>query len=308
MKEHKRWGKKFIDKRDWPKYNEELVVRGEFLIDCEWAKSWNAELAEMNKGKVGAKYEYPGSLIRLQAVWHQWIDYRGIEGVTRKLAEFGKLPACNDYSTANRRVNGMDVKFELPFKDCCVSTDGSGMKFENAGEYRARMYGKKREKYIKVVISADPIRKKMLDCDVSIEGEGMSEPEVATAHMQELMLKGIDVKKFFGDGSYDTLDIFAFLEHNDIEPAVKPRKNAALEGGGSLRDREVVEYRKRGYKKWAQHRDYGMRWLGTEGIFSAVKRKFGEQTRSHKIENACSEAKRKFWAYDRMKAYAEARA
>jgi len=227
MKEHKRWGKKFIDKRDWPKYNEELVVRGEFLIDCEWAKSWNAELAEMNKGKVGAKYEYPGSLIRLQAVWHQWIDYRGIEGVTRKLAEFGKLPACNDYSTANRRVNGMDVKFELPFKDCCVSTDGSGMKFENAGEYRARMYGKKREKYIKVVISADPIRKKMLDCDVSIEGEGMSEPEVATAHMQELMLKGIDVKKFFGDGSYDTLDIFAFLEHNDIEPAVKPRKNAA---------------------------------------------------------------------------------
>ena len=64
--------------------------------------------------------------------------------------------------------------------------------------------------------------------------------------------------------------------------------------------------KKKGYKKWAQHRDYGMRWNGTEGIFSAVKRKFGEQTRSHKIENALNEVKRKFWVYDRMKAYAEA--
>jgi len=307
MKEKKRWGKKFIDKRDWPKYNEVLVVRGEFLIDCEWAESWNAELAEMNKGKVGAKYVYPESLIRLQAVWHQWIDYRGIEGVTRKLAEFGKLPACNDYSTANRRVNGMDVKFELPMQDCCVSTDGSGMKFENAGEYRARIYGKRR-KYIKVTISADPIKRKLLDCEVSVEGEGLSEPDTAEKHMNSLLMHGITVKKFWGDGSFDDFDLFAFLEKNDIDSAIKIRKSAVAKGDGSLRDKEVMEYRKKGYKKWAQHRDYGMRWVGTEGIFSAVKRKFGEQTRSKKIENALSEVKRKFWAYDTMKAYAETRA
>ncbi|MEK7250925.1 MAG: IS5/IS1182 family transposase, partial [Bacteroidota bacterium] len=125
----------------------------------------------MNKGKVGAKYQYPESLISLQAVWHQWVDYRGIEGITRKLVEAAQLPAFNDYSTINRRVNRMDVRFKLPKGSCCVSTDGSGMKFENAGEYRARMYGKRR-KYIKVVISADPLKKKMIDCDVSVEGEG----------------------------------------------------------------------------------------------------------------------------------------
>ncbi len=59
------------------------------------------------------------------------------------------------------------------------------------------------------------------------------------------------------------------------------------------------------FAKWAREREYGLRWNGTEGIFSAVKRKFGEKTRSHKIENALSEVKRKFWAYDTMKAYAE---
>jgi hypothetical protein len=183
MQEKKRWGRKFVDRRDWINYNEQLVVRGEFYLDCAWVKTWNAELKEMNEGKVGAKYEFPESLIRLQAVWHQWVDYRGIEGVTRKLVEAAQLPAFNDYSTINRRVNRMDVRFELPQSgSCCVSTDGSGMKFENSGEYRARMYGKRR-KYIKVTISADPTNKKMLDCEVSIEGEGLSEPGICLAEL-----------------------------------------------------------------------------------------------------------------------------
>ena len=306
MREKKRWGRKFVDRRNWTNYNEQLVVRGEFYLDCEWVETWDSELEEMNKGKVGAKYEYPESLISLQSVWHQWVDYRGIEGITRKLVEAAQLPAFNDYSTINRRVNHMGVEFELPKNDCCVSTDGSGMKFENAGEYRARMYGKRR-KYIKVVISADPVKKKMIDCEVGIEGEINSEPEIGIKHMEALLLQGIMVKGFWGDGSFDTHDVFAFLEHNGIEPAVKPRKNAILEEGDCLRNREIL-LMKKGYKKWARKRRYGLRWNGTEGVFSAVKRKFGEHTRSTKIENALSEVKRKFWAYDRMKAYAEARA
>ena len=307
MKEKKRWGKKFRDDRDWRQYNEELVIRGEFLLDCEWVGSWNAELEEMNMGKVGAKYEFPESLIRLQAVWHQWVDYRGTEGITRKLVEAAQLPCFNDYSTINRRVNRLDVRFELPFKDCCVSSDSSGMKFENAGEYRARMYGKKQKKYIRVTISADPRRKKMLDCEVSIEGEGGSDSEIAIEHMENLLSQNIRVKKFWGDGSFDSFDLFAFLEHNNIEPAVKPRKSAIVSGDGTLRDKEVLKIKK-GYKQWARERQYGLRWNGTEGIFSAVKRKFGEQTRSHKIENACSEVRRKFWAYDTMKVYADGQA
>lgn len=306
--ERKRWGKKFVDKRDWIKYNEELALRGEFYLELDWIKSWDKELEQMNDGKVGAQYEFPESLIRLQAVWHQWIDYRGIEGITRKLVEVAKLPEFNDYSTISRRVNKTKIEFKLPQGgSCCMSTDGSGMKFENAGEYRARMYGKKRKKYIKVTVSADPTNKKILDCNVSVEGEGLSEPEVAMEHMESLLLQGITVKKFWGDGSFDTHDIFAFLEHNEIEPAVKIRKNAKPEEGDCLRNREMNAIKK-GYKKWAKERQYGIRWLGTEGIFSAVKRKFGEKTRSTKIENALNEAKRKFWVYDEMKEYVKERA
>ncbi len=86
-KQRKRWGKKYVDKRDWVKYNEELVVRGEFYLDYDWLESWETELEEMNKGKVGARCEFPKSFIEFQAVLYQWIDYRGLEGVARKLAE-----------------------------------------------------------------------------------------------------------------------------------------------------------------------------------------------------------------------------
>ena len=32
-KQKKRWGKKFIDKRDWKTYNEELVKVGEYMLE-----------------------------------------------------------------------------------------------------------------------------------------------------------------------------------------------------------------------------------------------------------------------------------
>ncbi len=77
--------------------------------------------------------------------------------------------------------------------------------------------------------------------------------------------------------------------------------------GHVLRNREVELKNKLGYAKWVEERDYGKRWLGTEGIFSAVKRKFGEGVRSKKLVNALREVARKFWSYDLLKRYAENR-
>ncbi len=35
-----RRGKPYHDKRNWKKYNEELVVRGEFLLDLDFSDHW----------------------------------------------------------------------------------------------------------------------------------------------------------------------------------------------------------------------------------------------------------------------------
>lgn len=309
MPKKKRWGKKYKDKRDWKLENEKYVVRGEFLLDLDFVKSWDKELEEMNRGKRGAPYEFPESFIELLAVWSQWVSNRGLQGITRRFQMYGLVPKEADYTTISIRVNKIDTSFELPKEGTIsVSTDGTGMKMTNRGDYKETMYGTGRKKFLKVTISADPYQKKLLDIDVSVDGEGASEPEVAISHLERLIEFGFDVEKFFGDGSFDVHDLFDILDQYGILSGIKIRKNASLDPDGTgswRRKQEVLKYRKLGYKKWARKTEYGRRWTGTEGIFSAVKGIFGEETRSKDIENMLHEVKRKFWAYDKMCNYAK---
>lgn len=310
MAKRKRWGKRYEDKRDWKVENEKYVVRGEFLLDLDFVKSWDKELEEMNNGKKGAPYQFPESFIELLAVWGQWVSTRGLQGITRRFQMYGLVPKEADYSTISIRVNKIDTSFELPKEgNISVSTDGSGMKMSNRGDYKETKYGDGKKKFLRVTISADPYKKRLLDIDVCVDGEGDSEPEVAMSHLESLIELGYDIDKFFGDGAFDVHDLFDLLCQYSILSAIKIRKNASLddEGKGSWRRRqEVLKYRKKGYKKWAKEKEYGRRWPGTEGIFSAVKGIFGEETRSKNVDNMIHEVKRKFWAYDKMCRYAEA--
>jgi hypothetical protein len=304
MNKQKRWGKKVFYVRNWRNINETYVQRATFYFDFEWIKNWRSELNEMNFGKRGALYKFPNSLIKLQAVWLNFFSYRGAEGITRKFVEFGLLPEFNDYSTIQRRVIEMDL--EIPkskSKEISVSTDGSGIKMNMSGEYFEQMYGKgDRKKFIKVVISADPFEKDILKIEVSLEGEGDSEPDVAEKHMKELIENGNDIDIFFGDGSFDKHDLFDFCDQHKIKTSIKIRENADPKAEGSWRRSvEVKKYKKLGYKKWAKQNEYGRRWTGTEGIFSAVKKIYGERVKAHKIDNMCLEAKRKFWTYQLIK-------
>jgi hypothetical protein len=300
----------YIDQRDWLKYNEELVLHGEYLLDLDWIRrGWKSELILMNHNKCGAPFQFPESLIKLQAVWAQLVDYREVEGITRRVCAAAQIPDFNDYSTINRRVNKLDLHFELPKQGfVSVSTDGTGMKLTNSGEYRQDKYGKKRnKKFVKVILSANPLTKELLFCDVSFDDEGHSEPQQAKKDMQLLIDKGFIIDKFWGDGAFDVKELFNFLQQNSIEAAIKIRSNASGKADGSLRRaREVAEYQFKEYVWWARDKSYGIRWLGTEVIFSAVKRKYHENIRSTELENIKKEAKRKFWAYNQIKAYAKA--
>jgi Transposase DDE domain len=308
MAKQKRWGKKTFYIRDWKNINETYVKRATFYLDFDWVKSWNVELIEMNLGKRGAPYQFPNSLIELQAVWLNFFSYRGAEGITRKFVNLNLLPEYNNYSTIHRRVIDLDLKIPNPkTNEISISTDGSGIKMNVSGEYFEQMYGKgERKKFIKVVVSADPFKKDILKVEVSLEGEGDSEPDIAEKHMKKLIEEGNKIDEFFGDGSFDKHKLFDFCDQHRIKPVIKIRKGADPDAEGSWRRSiEVKKYKKLGYKKWAKKNKYGRRWTGTEGIFSAVKKIYGENVRAHKVENMCLEAKRKFWAYQIIKRYAE---
>jgi len=298
----KRWGNKFIDKRNWKSYNEELVVRGEFLLPIDMFDNWYEELDKMNDGKKGRPYEFPESFIKIQAVWHQWVDYRGLEGIARSLEKLRLIPYHDDYTTIWQRVHDMRPEIKLPTYEVEAGSDGTGFKSGNAGEYRTFVYGNLRRKYVKVIITADVRTKKLIAVDAKISE--VSEPKVAAKHIKLLKENGIKLKKFYGDGAYDTNEIFNAI--GDAESAIKIRKNATTYRcrGSRRRRQEVREYMKLGYKKWAKKVKYGLRWA-IEGIFSSIKRKFGEDLRARSLIGLLAEAMQKVWAYDVMVSYAK---
>ena len=142
--------------------------------------------------------------------------------------------------------------------------------------------------------------RKIIGVESHIEGNGPSEPETASGHIREAIMKGIKVNEFYGDGAFDVNNLFDLTRSIGAKPVIKIRKNASPDSyrGSKYRRRVIREYREKGYRKWAEDNTYGMRWPGTEGIFSAVKRKFGENCVSRSTEGLEAEGYQRFWTYD----------
>lgn len=302
----KRWGRKFEDHRDWKTYNKQLVKRGEYLLDLDWVQGWNDELEEMNKGKVGKPYRFPNSLIQVQGVWHSIeIPYRMIQGITMKLVEIADLPDSNHYSTINRRVNRLDIQLELSSDHFRVlAGDGSGFQAVSGGEYLRDKYGKKNRRWVQVIILCDPETKEPASFKVNIIPS--SEPDSIEDQFDELIDKGVTVDEFKGDGGFDKIDLWKYFEKNRIQPIIKPDKNARVDSDSSWRNINVRYRNEFGYEEWAKLTNYGQRWVATEGVFSAIKRMFGEQLAGKSEIGMVQEAKLKVWSYVTLKRYGEA--
>ncbi|MEM3193057.1 MAG: hypothetical protein QW292_13435 [Candidatus Parvarchaeota archaeon] len=83
--------------RDWKIYNEELVRR-EFFLDLGFRENWYDELDGMNCGKKGGQYKFPHSLMRWFIIWKQFVYYRALEGIMRKLFHMDLISKYPDFS------------------------------------------------------------------------------------------------------------------------------------------------------------------------------------------------------------------
>ena len=290
----KRWGKKHKDKRDWKQYNEKLVKRGVFYVDPCFLDNWLGELRKMNQGKIGQPYTYPESLIVfLSVLWSKGFDFRALQGIVQALSKrLGPFPVIS-FSQIRRRILSLPVSFERRAGKMIVSCDGSGMKAGNRGEW-VRQKWKVQRGWIKVVIMGNTEGDIV---DIRIGNEDLDERAVARGMIRKHKR---EIKKVLLDGWHDCEDTFALCDQCGIEPGIKIRKNASERGLGP-RPREVRQYKKKRYKRWAREKGYGYRWPASEGIFSAVKRMFGEGVHSHRIRNMYHEAGLKFWAYQQVK-------
>jgi len=296
MANKKRWGKKFIDQRTWQEIDKKYINRGEFLVNPRFLETWNKEIEQLNKRKVGEPYLYPDSMIEFAGYFHaRGFNYRACEGILKGLSGNYKyqFPVIS-FSQFYRRLNQMDFEFDIKAKEMICGVDGTGEKSSQGGEWRKEKHGGIKD-WIKVTILGNT---KGMIVDIRIGNSKQNEKSAARGLVRQ---HHKSIKKIHGDGAHENKAMFNLCESYNIETAIKIRKNARTRSKGSPRRREeVVEYKRKGYRQWANEKEYGQRWISTEGIFSAKKRIFGETVRAKKKRSAYKEVRRKYWFYNKL--------
>jgi len=292
-------------KRDWPRYNEALVSRGEILLDLSWVRSWNEELAEMNRGKRGRPFAFPDSLVGfLQGLRAALgVPLRQLEGLLSATSRFLPLKPP-DYSTIWHRLRRTDIDLRKPPVGCkgdgwIVSVDSTGVKISNRGEWLREKWHIHRG-WVKVHVAVEVRSGAIVGIAVSDERAVDAQFLPQLVRQAQALLPG-QVKRVLADGAYDTRENFDFLRKEGIEAGIKIRLNASrkMKGASMARPVAVFERNKLGEEKWARKYGYNKRWR-CETTFSAVKRVFGEALTSRRTDMMMREAALKFVQYNAM--------
>jgi len=288
------------DLRDWSRYNDALVRRGEIGIDSSVLTEWSGELAKANDGKVGEPYHYPESFFRLVAfvrlLFH--LPYRQTEGFITFLSKHVDGLTVPDYSTINRRINKISIDLEDSLiksnEPVSIAVDASGVKVHNGGDWIRKVW-KVKKGYLKIHFAVNVKTKQVVAMDVSSEkihdGKRLK-------RLVNKAKKNVRVKRVLGDGAYDSRSNFNFLSQREIKPIIRVRRNSTVKSKGCMaRKLAVIEQKQFKPKAWSRIHRYGYRW-SVESAFSVIKRTFGEYVSAKKYVNMAKEMLIKAYIYN----------
>jgi hypothetical protein len=297
MSQIRRWGKKYVDRRNWKEYNESLVRRGEILLDFDLLDEWKDELNEVNEGKKGAPFRYPEAFIRLLAYLHVLfhLPYRQEEGFLKVLSKHVDGLRAPDWSTIWERTKDLDMKLDGVKTDQPISigVDSSGVKVANSGDWIRKKW-KVKKGYLKIHLAVDVRSKQAVSMQVT--EESVSDGSQMEPLVQEAVSKN-EVKRAYADGAYDSRANFNFLASNKVDPAIKVRKNSVPKAKGSSARKEAVIAQQKDFNSWKEEKKYGDRWA-VEGAYSCIKRIFGEYVSAKKFINMAKEMATKVSLYN----------
>ncbi|MEM3006432.1 MAG: IS5 family transposase [Candidatus Nitrosotenuis sp.] len=282
---------------EWNQYNEKLVRRGEILISGDCFKSWDKELAEMNRKKQGRKFLFPESFMKLVGYARAYfgLPYRQTEGLLRTYD--GMIPKVPDYTAIHKRINKLDVKInpEIGTDDIVIAVDSTGIKVANRGEWMRDKWNRRRG-FLKIHVGVDVNSKKIVSLKITDERSHDAKHLPSLVHQASHHGKVI---KALADAAYDSKSNFSHLYYNDIVPGIKVRKNSSGRSNGCYPRMVSVISQLGNYQHWRDSVSYGKRWI-VESVFSALKRIFGEHVMAHKRHNMEKELQLKVALYNRF--------
>jgi hypothetical protein len=113
-------------------------------------------------------------------------------------------------------------------------------------------------------------------------------------------MEDLEILVVLGDKGYDSRSIYWFLEDRDVDPVIRPRKNAITTGDQPPSRITTVDIVKtKSYREWCKETGYGRRW-SAETFFSAFKRLFGEYVKAKTLPGMIKELIMKLYFYNKF--------
>jgi hypothetical protein len=296
--------------KSWHEYNESLIERGRILMDISLLRSAKKEIKNMNKGKVGAPFEYSSTYIQFLAFLKIGfkISYRTVQGIVRGLADYIRIeeihftqirrrilkvkPSIGDLNLDNDDVGDGEDKRHIT-----LIVDASGLTITKKGDYIEQKWIRKKKEFIKLHIAVDAKSKKVVSFRVT---KGNVHDSKKFSPMITEVSEQYDIDQVYADKAHDNKRSFQLLDGFNIESAINIRKNASVKTKQCpLRREEVLLIKKLGYERWKQFKDAGRRWTA-EIVFSSIKRVFGENLLSKKFKAQKIEAGLKVMLYNKF--------
>ena len=286
---------------NWKETDERLIRRGELILDPSLLENHGQELKTMNKGRRGRPYLLVNTYVELlSAVRYLYgMPYRQLEGFTRTLHTLVPALPPGDYSGLRKRILRLDVDPYRGLKETeepvSIAVDSTGIKVQKAGGWIERKHGKKK-RYVKLHFAVNTETHEVVAMEVSTDD--MHDVKALPGLVEESE-RNVRVARLYGDGAYDSGDVYRLLEGRGIEPVIKPRRNSRLDVGPPSRRRAVELCRELGYEAWARLTGYGRRWA-VETAYSTFKRLFGEHSLARNLENIVRELAGKVAVYNML--------
>jgi DDE family transposase len=269
-------------------------------MDISFLGSSKREIKNMNKGKVGAPFEYSRTYIQFLAFLKVGfkVSYRTVQGIIRGLSDYIRVEEIH-FTQIRRRilkvkpsVGNLNLDNDDDNKPLTLIVDASGLTVTKKGDYIEQKWIRKKKEFIKLHIAVDAKSEKIVSFRITrgnVHDSKKFSPMIRDAY------EDYDIDKVYADKAHDNLRSFNLLDDLNIEPAIQIRNNASIKTEGcSLRRNEVLLL-----ERWKQLKDAGRRWIA-EIVFSSLKRVLGENLLSKKFKAQKIEAGLKVMLYNKF--------
>lgn len=235
--------------KDWTKYNNCLVSRGNFSTLIQAATLQSVQ----QSGKPGHPTEYSDALILVLVQLREFtqLPFRQLIGLAHELAGFlgVKLPA---YSTLCKRMKKLSIALKINSRQIPQGffflVDSTGLKLHGEGEWYRHKHGpQKRRGWKKVHIGIDYTSEQIVALKTTTEN--VADASVLP-DLVDIISPDLSVRQIIGDGAYGTHKLYAEIEgERGLSLLSPPHKNAKWHG--DIKDGVLVDE-----KGWETHNKY----------------------------------------------------